>query len=297
MAEWARLRLTLPSPFADWVSAEVVDWGSPGVQVLEEGMDPDVPPGPTMTLEIYFEKEGAAAAQERLQTFMERLGEQARPWNLERAAPVEPVDWAEQWRYHFPPLPVGERLMVLPPWEAGLDTGARLPLLLQPGMAFGTGHHPTTALILEALQTEGGLPEGGRLLDIGCGSGILSMGAVLLGAREALAFDYDRDAVVSAAENLALNGLQERVRLARARFPDLPWQGPFPLILANVYFTFFDQNAEAVRNLLTPAGVVLASGIQEEQGEETVQRLRSAGLTAHVAARRHGWVLVRGVLA
>jgi ribosomal protein L11 methyltransferase len=187
--------------------------------------------------------------------------------------------------------------MVLPPWEAGLDTGARLPLLLQPGMAFGTGHHPTTALILEALQSGGDLPEGGRLLDIGCGSGILSMGAVLLGAGEALAFDYDRDAVVSAAENLALNGLEERVRLAQARFPDLPWPGPFPLILANVYFTFFDQNAEAVRDLLGPDGVLLASGIQEEQGAETVERLQAAGFEARVAASRHGWVLVRAVSA
>ncbi len=287
MADWSRLRLTLPGPLADWVASEVVDWGSSGVEVVDTG--------PSMTLFVYVRAARAADMEQRLRTFLTRLGTDADPWGLGGPEPVAPVDWARQWRFHFPPLPLGEELLVLPPWEADRDPEGRKVMLLQPGMAFGTGHHPTTAMVAEALERVPDLPARGTLLDIGCGSGILAMAAVLLGAPRSLAVDYDRDAVEAARENLLLNGLEDRVCVAQARFPDLPTAGPYEVVVANVYYTFFQQHTKELASLLAPGGVLLVSGLQEEQGPPVARMLRKKGLEAGVEREHQEWCLVRGV--
>jgi len=294
VADWSRLRLTLPTPLADWVSSEAVDWGSSGVEVLDTGEREGVV-GPSMTLQIYVRADRAARMQERIEDFLTRLGPDAEPWELRPPEPVAPVDWARQWRYHFPPLPLGEELLILPPWDADEDPGTRRPILLQPGMAFGTGHHPTTAMVVEALEGVEDLSSVGTVLDVGCGSGILSIACVLLGVPAALAFDHDRDAVEAARENLQLNDLSRRVCLVQARFPELPARGPFRLILANGYFTFFQQDGEAVASLLAPGGVLLVSGLQEDQGTPIIRILSRAGVDAEVADVRQEWCMVRGV--
>jgi ribosomal protein L11 methyltransferase len=285
---WSRLSVTLPTAMADWVGAELVDWGSPGVEVVAaEGLAA----GRT-TLLAYYPEAAAARARQRLDRFLERLGPQARPWEVRELEPVPPVDWANQWRFHFPPLPVGERLIVVPPWERSA-AGGRLPLVLQPGMAFGTGRHPSTVMVLEALERLVPLTRG-PLLDMGCGSGILAIGGVLLGAPTAVGFDYDPDAVISARRNVVLNGLTGRVHLFRSRFPETALRAPFPLITANVYFTFFRLYAERLPDLLAPSGRLLASGLQASEGEGEAVRaqLEGLGLPARIAARREGWVLV-----
>ena len=290
MAEerWSRLSVTLPTAMADWLGAELVDWGSPGVEVIDP---PDGPTGRT-TLLAYYPEPAAARARQRLDAFLERLGPQARPWVVRELEPVPPVDWADQWRFHFPPLPVGERLIIIPPWERTVVEG-RQPIVLQPGMAFGTGRHPSTVMVLEALERLVPLTRG-PLLDLGCGSGILAIGGVRLGAPTAVGFDYDPAALASARQNVALNGLTGRIHLFRSRFPETSLRAPFPLVTANVYFTFFRLHAARLPDLLAPAGRLLASGLQAQEGEgEAVRaRLEEVGLVAHIAAEREGWVLV-----
>ncbi|MFO7767712.1 MAG: 50S ribosomal protein L11 methyltransferase [bacterium] len=294
MADWSRLRLTLPTPLADWAGSEAVDWGSSGVEVVDTGGEEGMV-GPAMTLHIYVRADRAGEMEQRLRTFLGRLGEEALPWDLDPPEPVAPVDWARQWRYHFPPLPLGERLLILPPWDAGLDSEGREVIQLQPGMAFGTGHHPTTAMVAEALEELEDLPSSGPLLDVGCGSGILAMAAVRLGVPRALAFDCDRDAVEAARENLRLNEMTRRVCLVQARFPEVPAVGPFPLIVANVYYTFFRQHGSEVASLLAPGGTLLASGLQEEQAAPVARILSREGVEAEVTGVRQEWALVRGV--
>ncbi len=287
---WSRLELTLPVSFVDWVSAEVVEWGSPGVQIHDEP-NPGIPAG-TCTLEIYFPSTDVENARRRLDAFLTSLGPQASPFTLSPPRPAPDVDWARQWRYHFPPLRLGDRVLVLPPWESGTDSDGRTVILLQPGMAFGTGHHPTTAMVIERLHRVDDLAGRGRVLDIGCGSGILSLAAVRLGATGALGLDQDEEAVRSARENVVLNGLEDRIRIEPARFPTLPEPGPFELVLANVYFTFFQQNITALAAVTATGGLLLASGLQENEGDLAVEQFTAGGYTAGIVDGRDGWVLV-----
>ncbi len=287
---WSQLELTLPVSFVDWVSAEVVEWGSPGVQILDDERS-DTPPG-SCTLIIFFDTDAVDDARGRLSAFLTSLGQQAEPFTLGTPEPASEVDWARQWQHHFPPLPLGERLLVLPPWERTYDSGDRTVILLQPGMAFGTGHHPTTAMIVERLQDLPDLDERGTVLDIGCGSGILSLAAVRLGAERAVGIDQDSEAVTSARENVALNELEDRIDISVARFPDRPETGPFRLVLANVYFTFFQQQIQALAEATASGGVLLASGLQETESDSILDLLRAHGFEAEVTDGAGGWVAV-----
>ena len=291
--EWNRVRLTLPVAMADWVSAEVIDWGSPGVEVCS-GPPPGRPSVPEqIALDIYFTADQVKPLRKRLGAFLLSLGPQAKPFEMGPVESVPPVDWAEQWRFQFPPLAIGQRLLVVAPWMETVEEAGRQVLLLQPGMAFGTGHHPTTALVMEALEREEGLAGLDRMLDIGCGSGILSMAALSLGVARAEACDYDRDAVASAAENARLNNLQDRLTAAVARFPSLPFRPPWRLITANIYLTFFLQHVEALARMLAPGGVVLASGIAADQQQYLADCLEGAGLETECPPPRQEWGLVR----
>ena len=283
---WARFTLDLPVPYADWVTAELVDWGSPGVEISE---------GSTLTggirLLIYFGMDRVTEGREKLTDFLERLGEQARPYQLGALEEVEPADWAEGWRFSFPPIPVGERLLIIPPWEDPEPDDRRIPIYLQPGMAFGTGQHPSTILVLECMERLVQLGHG-PVLDIGCGSGILAVAAVRLGAERVLAVDYDRDAVASAIRNVERNDLSDRIDVSRSRFPNIAERGPFPLVLANVYYTFFRQHAAELAALLPRGGIVLASGLQDHEGAPAAELLEGQGLDTAIAQRRDGWCVL-----
>ncbi len=283
---WDRLDLELPLSFADWVSAELVGWGCVGVELV------DLPGVSRVRLSAFFFHADSAAGYSRLSGFMESLGEQVRPWRLCRPEPVPPADWAREWRHHFPALKIGRQLLIVPPWDAEGGIGRRIPIILQPGMAFGTGRHPSTTMVLEALERVEHLNALGPVLDIGCGSGVLSIGAARLGAERVLAVDYDEDAVTSARENVERNELSDRITVTAGRFPDLVEQGPFGLILANVYFTFFAQQAGGVADLVASGGHLLASGLEGEEGAQVAELLRAEGLKADVGKRLQGWSLV-----
>ncbi len=292
---WARLRLTLPNSFVDWVSAEVVEWGSPGVEVLDTRIDGNDAEYGQTTLDIYFPAASAGDSRLKLEAFLLQLGQQVEPYTLGEPELTPEVDWAGQWRYHFPPLELGNRLLILPPWERDLDPGSRIPILLQPGMAFGTGLHPTTALIIEQLEKTSTIGKHGTILDIGCGSGILSMSAAALGAGSVVAIDYDRDAVEAARSNIDMNEMSDRILVVQAKFPSLPARMAFDIVLANVYYTFFRKESRAVSEVMAPGGVLLASGLREEEGGAVVDDLRSMAFSADIVSDSDGWVIIRGV--
>lgn len=201
--------------------------------------------------------------------------------------------WASAWQQSFPARPVGQRLLVLPPWleEASLaGATARLTVIIEPGRAFGTGHHGTTegclALLEEALAAS---PEA-AVLDVGTGTGILAIAALKLGAPTALAIDVDPDAVAAAQVNARRNGCTGlTVRLAEPREVG----GHFPLVLANLLTHTHLALASQYARLVTPGGSLVLGGMLEDEDGRVGQALTGAGFTPRSRLALDGWASLR----
>ena len=182
-------------------------------------------------------------------------------------------DWENNWKQYYRPLPVGERLMVIPAWEES-DTGSRLPLRLDPGLIFGTGSHATTRMCLEALERLAA--PGKRVLDLGCGSGILAIGALVLGCREAAGCDIDPKAPDVAMENADLNGIgPDRFRVYAGDV--LTDRGMRARLGGDVIIPL----APLAGDFLAPEGDLVCSGIIEGRQEEVAAALKKAGFAIH----------------
>lgn len=201
---------------------------------------------------------------------------------------VEQEDWESGWKAYYHALPIGKRLMICPSWEE-TDTD-RITMRLDPGMAFGTGTHETTALCLEQLDS---LVQGGeRVLDIGTGSGILAIGALLLGAKEADGVDIDPVCVRTAGENAALNEVADRFTVRIGNLSEQA-KGPYQIICANIVANAIKALSPEVPALLAEDGVYLASGIIDEREEEVCEAIRATGLVIHQVYRKNGWVCIK----
>jgi ribosomal protein L11 methyltransferase len=203
---------------------------------------------------------------------------------------VHEEDWAEAWKAYFPVLRVGRRLVIRPTWRRHRREPGDVVLALDPGMAFGTGLHPTTRLCLaalEALADRGGIADA-RVLDVGCGSGILAIAAVRLGAREALGVDTDPIAIESTLANARRNRLVRRIR---ARVGSLPSaEPPFDVVLANLIAGLLVPLAGALRDELRPGGMLLASGIFIDREGEVTAAFEAAGLVVTERSIEGDWV-------
>lgn len=210
---------------------------------------------------------------------------------------VADEDWAGAWKQFFKPLAVGRRLVIVPSWEAADYTppAGRIPLLLDPGMAFGTGQHATTALCLCWLEE---LPlAGARVLDVGTGSGVLAIAAARLGAAAVLGVDIDPVAVAAAGDNVAANGVAGTVQVAlgdpsgaaAAAFcaADRP-----AVVVGNLTADVVKAVAPAVADLLAPGGCFVASGIITDREAEVRDALAAAGLRTEEVRVEGGWAAV-----
>ncbi len=212
------------------------------------------------------------------------------------SAPVQEEDWATSWQRYYKPLAVGRRLYIVPEWERGGEIPAdRIPVVLNPGLSFGTGSHASTQLCLEEL--EGVVPSGGRVLDLGCGSGILSLAALSLGCALADAVDIDPKAVKAAGENAALNGFgSDRLRPRcgdvlsdEALAGWLDAQEPYQLILANIVADVILPLAPLARRRLAPGGYFLCSGVIDTRRDEVRTGLERVGFSVLNCRERSGW--------
>ena len=205
---------------------------------------------------------------------------------------LEDADWENNWKQYYKPMEIGERLLVIPEWETA-DTGDRVPLILNPGLTFGTGSHATTRLCLTELEQR--IHGGERVLDLGCGSGILSIAALKLGAAAAFACDIDEKCETVAYENAALNGVGRDTYTVRTGdiLSDRALQAEigtgYHVVLANIVADVIIALAPAVRPLLAPNGVFLCSGIIDDRAEEVADKLRAAGLTILETHSSEGW--------
>jgi ribosomal protein L11 methyltransferase len=204
-----------------------------------------------------------------------------------RVAPVADEDWAAAWRAHFAPFALGRRLVIAPPWETPAADG-RAILTIEPGRAFGTGQHGSTAgclLLLEAI-IETQRPR--RALDVGTGSGILAIAAARLGVDEVDAIDSDPDAIASATANVARNALERRVRcaVADAATLDAP---PVALVLANLLAAAHRTLAARFAALLAPGGVLVLGGLLDAEADEIAGVMAAHGLARVDAHSVEGW--------
>ncbi|MBR4475050.1 MAG: 50S ribosomal protein L11 methyltransferase [Oscillospiraceae bacterium] len=201
---------------------------------------------------------------------------------------VEDADWENNWRSYYQPIEVGEKLVVVPEWEE-IPEGNRLPLRLDPGLTFGTGSHATTRLCLQALENWAG--PGRRVLDLGCGSGILGIGALILGCDSCLGVDIDPKSPDVAAENAALNGLtSERIRfLSGDLLKDASLRrslgSGYDIVLANIVADVILPLSPHVPAFLKPNGVYITSGIIEGRQDEVQRALEASGfrILSHTA--------------
>lgn len=219
-------------------------------------------------------------------------------WFLGRIHPIpEPVvrrlpraDWAEAWKAHYAPLRVGRHFVVAPSWtDPEVGPGDHL-LSLDPGMAFGTGLHPTTQLCLRAVEDLAA--PGGSVLDVGTGSGILAIGAAALGARHVVACDIDPAAAEAAVANAAANHV--RVTVCRGSLAAVP-AGTFHLVLGNLLAPVIEAMAPLLAQRVTPGGHLVACGILEDQGAAVGLALEAEGLALERQLAESDWVaLVMG---
>jgi ribosomal protein L11 methyltransferase len=204
-----------------------------------------------------------------------------------RVTPVADADWASAWREHFRPVPVGRSLLITPPWEPP-PAGERIVLAIEPGRAFGTGHHGTTATCLELLESLIAAEHPARALDLGTGSGILAIAAARLGVGEVLACDSDPDAVTAADANAVRNGVGTRVRAIVEDVATLT-SPPAPLVLANLLAAAHRTFAARYTALVAPGGALVAGGLLDAEAHEIAEVLAAHGFRREASRSLEGW--------
>ncbi len=299
--EWLEIKINIPAAAVEQASAianMVVPYGIyiEDYSDLEQGaweiahidlIDEDLlqQDRSTACIHVYFDpQENPAEAVAFLQ---ERYAAANIPCAVETAQ-VREQDWANNWKKYFKPLAVGEKLLICPSWETVENTENRAVLSIDPGMAFGTGGHDTTRMVLEA--SESLITASTTVLDVGCGSGVLSIASLLLGAQSALGVDIDELAVKMAVENGAKNGFSApRYTILQG---DLVQQvsGTFDLVLANIVADAILLLSPAIPAFLNPGGTYIVSGILAERGDEVANALVACGFRVRRRLERGGWV-------
>jgi ribosomal protein L11 methyltransferase len=266
----------------------------PAFELVDEGLGARVDPSRPAVVRGYVPARDAAAAEAAAATVAEALGH-LQAFGLGaigdlRTRVVHEADWAEAWKAHFPVLRVGRRLVIRPTWRRHRARPDEVVIALDPGMAFGTGLHPTTRLCLAALEAVANRGDlaGRRVLDVGCGSGILAIAAVRLGAAGAIGLDTDPIAIEATLANAARNRLTNRVT---ARVGTLPsGDPPADLVLANLVAGLLIPMAPALLAELHPGGTLLASGIFVDREAEVRAAFQGDGLAVGGRAAEGDWV-------
>jgi ribosomal protein L11 methyltransferase len=205
---------------------------------------------------------------------------------------IKDENWMAAWKDQYHPLRIGKRLMIIPAWIENKYPD-RLPILINPGMAFGTGTHPTTQLCLEMIESY--LQPGQTIFDIGCGSGILSIAALRLGAEHIIAVDIDAASVESTRENCTLNEVQDKIEIGQGS-ADLVRSGHFgliqaPLVVANILTSILSNLLnEGMADLVEAGGLMILSGILDQQADGIITLAGDCGLRLLEKRGMEDWV-------
>jgi ribosomal protein L11 methyltransferase len=303
MPYWLEVSLTVDGELAEAV-AEVLARFAPNGVLTEQGVkftddeDAGTPAGPVI-VRAYLE------ANERLEETRQKLEESLFYLGMIQPLPapvyrqIADQNWMEAWKQHYKPIPIGRRLLILPVWLKS-PFPERIPIKIDPGMAFGTGMHPTTQLCLELIEAfferrseiEN---HQAKIIDVGCGSGILSIAALKLGAPIALGVDIDIESVRNARENAEKNRIGDEFILGQGSVAEV-LRGKFPLkqaplvvanILAPVIIRLF---GDGLADIVEAAGVIVLSGILREQAPGVIEAAQANGLELNEQRQMGDWV-------
>ena len=327
-SSWLEVSLTVDGEAAEAVAEVLARFAPQGVAIESTAVvsSPDDAEGhavgPLRVCAYLPVEPGLEDTRQKLEEALWYLG-RIRPLPQAEYRTVQETDWSEAWKEHYHPIPVGQRLIIVPAWLEAPGAG-RIPVRMDPGMAFGTGTHPTTQLCLEIMDewlldklkvqtgatqsdeqgiasqktlamTNRGPDEELAAIDVGCGSGILSIAALKLGARRALAVDIDADAVAAAHANAMLNGVDDRLEVGLGSLAEVR-AGAFtlrraPLVLANILAPVIVNLLEGgLWELLVPGGMLVLSGILSEQAQDVEAALQSHGLQVAIRRQSGDWI-------
>jgi len=313
---WLEVSLTVNGELAEAVADVLARFAFSGV-MMEQGVkytddeDAGTPTGP-ITVRAYLEVDDRLeATRQKLEESLYYLG-RIQPLPAASYKEIADQNWMEAWKQHYKPILIGKRLVILPAWIDSPDPD-RIAIKIDPGMAFGTGTHPTTQLCLELMEQaiielrksrvgNNMTPENlrisnneFRMIDVGCGSGILSIAAIKLGADSALGVDIDSGSIDNARENAHTNSLGDELILGVGSVPEI-LNGKFAIrsaslvvanILAPVIIRLFDAGlAELIEN----GGMILLSGILQEQAQSVIEAAQAQGLRMNERTQMGDWV-------
>jgi ribosomal protein L11 methyltransferase len=307
---WLEVSLTVSGELAEAVADVLARFAYSGV-MMEQGVkytdeeDAGTPTGP-ITVRAYLEmNDQIEETRQKLEESLYYLG-RIQPLPAASYKQIADQNWMEAWKQHYKPILIGERLVIVPAWMDSPDPN-RIPIRIDPGMAFGTGTHPTTQLCLELMEKifEDGssnfvpassiVRSPGSVIDVGCGSGILSIAALKLGAKSALGVDIDPGSIVNARENADANEIGDELMLEVGSVQEI-LDGRFTfrkatLVLANILAPVIVRLFDAgLAELIEENGVIILSGILDEQASRVIEAAQPKGLRMNERKQMGDWV-------
>lgn len=236
-------------------------------------------------IHVYISPEENPA--ESIAFLRERLSEEGIQSEIDTTG-CDEMDWRNNWKQFFFPIPVGEKLLIRPTWRDEYDPGERKVINIDPGMAFGTGNHETTRLCLKCLEQF--VKEGDKVLDVGCGSGILSIASVLLGAESAFGVDIDPTAVRTAVENAQMNSVSDNCEFVAGNLTDKV-SGTYDVVVANIVADAIIMLSKDVRNFMNEKSVYIMSGIIDSRKDEVLHAISTDFDVVNIFEEA-GWVCI-----
>ena len=296
---WVELSIDTPAEFVEPLTQVFTEHGEGGVAIeLPAGHNPDegerAPVPERVTVTTYIPHDNRLEKRYARIDMAVRLVAHVGDVSELRVRVVEEEEWQESWKEHFHVLRVGTRTVIVPTWRTYEPREDDVVITLDPGMAFGTGHHPTTRMCLELLETH--VERGDRVLDLGCGSGILSIAAAKLGASKVFGLEIDPIAASVAVRNVRENGVQDIVLTDEATLPH-PQAATeeYDLLVANVSAKVITELAEHIVRVVRSGGTLIFSGILDKQQTEVIERMVSLGVQFDEGLTDADWVALVGV--
>ncbi len=294
--QWLEVSLIVDSELAEAVAEVLARFAPNGVVIGSTAIETDLEDeghviGPFRVCAYLPFDEKIKVTRHQIDTSLWHLG-RIKPMPQPEYKTIQEVNWAETWKGYYKPIPIGKRLMILPSWMDSPDE-VRIPIRIDPGMAFGTGTHPSTQLCLQMLEIH--IPVGRDIFDIGCGSGILSVAALKLGARHAYGVDIEVESIENANKNAAINQVTNQIDFSLGSVKEIK-AGIFKirrasLVLANILTHILIRLIDnGLPDLLESEGVLILSGILEEQLSELEPKIREHGLQIIERSQIDDWV-------
>lgn len=296
---WTEISLCTPPELVESLANFLIDEDSNGVVIEDVDVHDSYNDRRRMGwlwVRAYFQDHAVAGLEERLHTYLDELAALfplSEPPVLDQAVP-EVADWSQCWKRFFKPLMLTDRIMVRPSWDDTPPPPGAVLIHIDPGIAFGTGKHPSTRLCVRALREEVLEPRDGRppknvfsLLDFGTGSGILALAAARMGVPRVLGTDIDPQAVAAAQANVERNQLEQRVEISGERIEDLV--ETFDVVLSNIVAETLIANKEHLVERLAPDGILILSGLLRNQGAWLKAEFLSQSLSFVNALHDEDW--------